>query len=116
MIAQTKAELLKMRSTRTMLGLMLGLIALVCLFSVLTGLLSHAGALSSTEDQRELLSFGSLAGIFSALAGVLLVTSEYRYGRSARHSCSHRSAHAYSQPSSPPVRSPACFSALLAGG
>jgi ABC-2 type transport system permease protein len=79
-IAQTRAELLKVRSTRTTLGLLLGMIALILLFSLLTGLLSKAGALSSTENQRQLLSLGSLAGLFSALAGVLLVTSEYRYG------------------------------------
>jgi ABC-2 type transport system permease protein len=79
-IAQTKAELLKVRSTRTTLGLMLGMVALILLFALLTGLLSKAGALSTTEDQRQLLSLGSLAGIFSALAGVLLVTSEYRFG------------------------------------
>jgi hypothetical protein len=32
------------------------------------------------ENQRQLLSLGSVAGAFSALAGALLVTSEYRYG------------------------------------
>jgi ABC-type transport system involved in multi-copper enzyme maturation permease subunit len=79
-IAQIRAELLKVRSTRTTLGLLLGMIALILLFSLLTGLLSKAGALASTEHQRQLLSLGSLAGLFSALAGVLLVTSEYRYG------------------------------------
>ena len=80
MITQTKAELLKVRSTRTTIGLMLGMIALILLFTLLTGLLSHATGLSTKEDQRQLLSVGSLAGVFSALAGVLLVTSEYRYG------------------------------------
>jgi ABC-2 type transport system permease protein len=79
-IAQTKAELLKVRSTRTTLGLMLGMVALILLFSLLTGLLTHADSLSTTENQRQLLNIGSLAGVFSALAGVLLVTSEYRYG------------------------------------
>jgi ABC-2 type transport system permease protein len=79
-IAQIKAELLKVRSTRTTVGLLLGMIALILLFELLTGLLSNASALSSTEDQRQLLSLASLAGVFSALAGVLLVTSEYRYG------------------------------------
>ncbi|MGH2876330.1 MAG: ATP-binding cassette domain-containing protein, partial [Solirubrobacteraceae bacterium] len=44
------------------------------------GLLTHPGGLASREDQRQLLSVGSLAGVFSALAGVLLVTSEYRFG------------------------------------
>ena len=80
MIAQVRAELLKVRSTRTTLGLLLGMIALILLFALLTGLLSKAGDLSTSEHQRQLLGFGSLAGIFSALAGVLLVTSEFRFG------------------------------------
>lgn len=80
MIAQTKAELLKVRSTRTTIGLVLGMVALVLLVVLLTGLLSDARSLSTREDQRMLFSAGSLAGVFSALAGVLLVTSEYRFG------------------------------------
>ena len=80
MIAQTRAELLKIRSTRTTIGLILGMIALIALFTLLTGLLTHASGLGSKEDQRQLLSLGSTAGVFSALAGVLLVTSEYRFG------------------------------------
>ena len=80
MIAQTRAELLKIRSTRTTIGLILGMIALILLFTLLTGLLSHPSGLASNEDQRSLLSLASLAGVFSALAGALLVTSEYRYG------------------------------------
>ena len=79
MIAQIKAELLKIRSTRTAIGLIIGMIALILLFTLLNGLLSHPSGLASKEDQRELLS-GSFAGVFSALAGVLLVTSEYRFG------------------------------------
>jgi ABC-2 type transport system permease protein len=80
MIAQTRAELLKLRSTRTTLGLLLGMIVLVVLTTLLTGLLTSVGSLSTTDKQRSLLSAGSLAGIFAALTGVLLVTSEYRYG------------------------------------
>jgi hypothetical protein len=79
-IAQVKAELLKVRSTRTTAGLLLGMVALILLFVLLTGLLSSVPSLSTAEDQRQILSIGSLAGVFSALAGVLLVTSEYRYG------------------------------------
>jgi ABC-type transport system involved in multi-copper enzyme maturation permease subunit len=79
-IAQVKAELLKIRTTRTTIGIVLGMVALVLLFSLLSGLLSKAPSLTSTEDQRGLLSVGSLAGVFSALAGVMLVTSEYRHG------------------------------------
>jgi ABC-2 type transport system permease protein len=80
MIAQIRAELLKVRSTRTTIGLILGMIALILLSTLLTGLLTHPSGLASKEDQRQLLSLGSIAGVFSALAGVLLVTSEYRFG------------------------------------
>src|SRR5580704_15719430 len=80
MIAPIRAELLKMRSTRTTIGLILGMIALNLLMTVLTGLLTHPHGFASREDQLQLLSVGSTAGVFSALAGVLLVTSEYRFG------------------------------------
>ena len=80
MIAQTKAELLKLRSTRTTLGLVLGMIALIVLFALLAGLLTKTENLTSVEDQRGLLGVGSISGVFSALAGVLLVTSEFRFG------------------------------------
>ena len=80
MITHANAELLKIRSTRTTIGIVLGMVALILLFSLLSGLLSKAPSLTSTEDQRGLLSVGSLAGVFSALAGIMLVTSEYRFG------------------------------------
>ena len=75
-----KAELLKIRSTRTTGGIVLGMFSLILLFSLLTGLLSKAPNLVTADDQRTLLSIGSFAGLFSALAGIMLVTSEYRYG------------------------------------
>lgn len=80
MIAQLKAELLKVRSTRTTLGLVVGMIGLTVLIVVLSGLLSNADRLTSTSDQLGLFSTGGIALIFSGLAGVLLITSEYRYG------------------------------------
>ena len=80
MIAQLKAEMLKVRSTRTTLGLFVGMIGLTLLIVLLTGLLTHADGLSSRNDQRGLIAPGAVALIFSGLAGVLLVTSEYRYG------------------------------------
>lgn len=80
MIAQIRAELLKIRSTRTAIGLIIAMVALTLLVTLLTGLLTHPSGLASREDQRELLGLSSLAGVFSALAGVLLVTSEYRFG------------------------------------
>jgi ABC-2 type transport system permease protein len=79
-IAQARAELVKIRSTRTTLGIVLGMLALILLFSLLSGLLTKPASLGRAEDQRGLLSVGSLAGVFSALAGVMLVTSEYRFG------------------------------------
>jgi ABC-type transport system involved in multi-copper enzyme maturation permease subunit len=78
--AQLKAELLKIRSTRTTIGLVIGMIAIILLFSLLSGLLTKEPNLISVEDQRGVLGVGSLAGVFSALAGIMLVTSEYRYG------------------------------------
>ncbi len=80
MIAQTKAELLKIRTTRTTIALILGMIALILIFTLLDGLLSHPSGLMGKENQRTLLSVSSLTGVFAALAGVLLVTSEYRFG------------------------------------
>jgi ABC-2 type transport system permease protein len=80
MTSQFRAELLKIRSTRTTAGLVLGMVALILLFSLLTGLLTKAPNLVTTDDQRGLLAVGALAGVFSALAGIMLVTSEYRYG------------------------------------
>lgn len=80
MIAQLKAELLKVRSTRTTLGLFAGVIGLTLLIVLLTGLLNHPDNLASKHDQRGLFAPGAVALIFSGLAGVLLVTSEYRYG------------------------------------
>jgi ABC-2 type transport system permease protein len=79
-IPQIRAELLKIRTTRTTIALILGMMALILLITLLTGLLTHPSGLASREDQRELLSTSSLAGVFAALAGVLLVTSEYRFG------------------------------------
>jgi ABC-2 type transport system permease protein len=80
MIAQIRAELLKIRTTRTTIALILGMMALILLITLLTGLLTHPSGLAGKEDQRDLLSPVSFAGVFSALAGVLLVTSEYRFG------------------------------------
>jgi hypothetical protein len=75
-----KAELLKVRSTRTTLGLVVGMILLTLLIVLLTGLLTPVSGLSSKEDQLNLFGTGGVALIFSSLAGALLITSEYRYG------------------------------------
>jgi ABC-2 type transport system permease protein len=77
---QLSAELLKVRSTRTTLGLVAGMIALTLLVVILTGLLTHPDGLNSKKEQLSLFSPGGVAVIFAALAGVLLVCSEFRYG------------------------------------
>src|SRR5262249_28728912 len=71
MIDQIRAELLKIRSTRTTLGLVAGMVALIVFFALLTGLVTKAPHLTTAEDQRGLLNVGSIAGLFSALAGVM---------------------------------------------
>ena len=78
--SQTRAELLKIRSTRTTVGLALGLVAIVLLFVLLTALLSAAADISQKENQRNLFGIGSFAGVFAALAGIMLVTGEFRFG------------------------------------
>jgi ABC-type transport system involved in multi-copper enzyme maturation permease subunit len=79
-VNQLRAELLKIRSTRTTIGLLVGLIALALLFTILTCTLSPGSQLFTEQDQSSLLSFGSIAGVFAALAGIMLFTSEYRFG------------------------------------
>jgi ABC-type transport system involved in multi-copper enzyme maturation permease subunit len=80
MIAQLKAELLKVRSTRTTLGLVVAMVGLTVLIVVLSSLVTDADGLTSAKDQLGLFSSGGVALIFSALAGALLITGEYRYG------------------------------------
>jgi ABC-type transport system involved in multi-copper enzyme maturation permease subunit len=79
-IPQLRAEILKVRSTRTTLGLVLGMIAIILLFVILTALLSSVGEMGRRDQQRSLFGIGSFAGLFAALAGIMLVTGEYRFG------------------------------------
>jgi ABC-2 type transport system permease protein len=80
MMSQTEAELLKIRSTRTTVGLLFGLVALELLVTLLTGFASSTRSLLTEQDQNYLFGNGGLAGVFAALAGIMLVTSEYRFG------------------------------------
>jgi ABC-2 type transport system permease protein len=80
-INQIRAEIIKIRSTRTTLGLVIGMLVLVIAITLLTGLLESASDLAtSRENQLNLLNTGSIAGVFAALAGILIVTSETRFG------------------------------------
>ena len=80
MIGSLRSELLKIRSTRATLGLVSGMVVLVLMVVVLTGVFATRSELTGAAGQRTLLGFGSLAILFAALAGVLLVTGEYRHG------------------------------------
>ena len=72
MIPQVKAELVKIRSTRTTVGLIVGMVALHRVLHAAFRAAQPASTLASKEDQRELLSVSSLTGVFSANAVVLL--------------------------------------------
>jgi len=78
-IAQCRSELRKMWTTRTNLGLLLGLVALI-LFGVIAGAFSSESDLASPEIQRELVGNGAYAAAFAAMIGVMAMTSEFRHG------------------------------------
>jgi len=78
-IAQLRSELRKMATTRTNLGLLLGLIALV-LFSVIAGSFGNEADFTRVENQQELIGNGAFGAIFAALIGVMAMTSEFRHG------------------------------------
>lgn len=80
MTAQVRAELLKLRSTRTTFGLVLGMLALILLLVLVGGLTMDATGLAREDNQRTLLGGGQSATLFAALVGVMVVTSEFRFG------------------------------------
>ena len=76
-----RAELLKQRSTRTVLGLFAAMIGLVALAAALHGIGLPVDALD--ERSRQLIVFGLggfLGSLFAALLGALTITSEIRHG------------------------------------
>jgi ABC-2 type transport system permease protein len=79
-VSQLRSELLKIRTTRTSIGLLLGMVALVLLFTLLGGLLQDASSLAQPNNQYQVLGAGAAAILFGALVGIMLVTTEYRYG------------------------------------
>ena len=80
MTDQLLAELRKMRSTRTNLGLLAGMIALILLTVLLNGFIPKADELMTHDNQHALLSAGTSAALFAALIGVMAITSEFRHG------------------------------------
>jgi ABC-2 type transport system permease protein len=80
MTDQFLSELRKMRSTRTNLGLLAGMVGLILLTVLLNGLILDAAELATHDNQHNLLSAGTSAGLFAALIGVMAITSEFRHG------------------------------------
>ena len=80
MIDQLLSELRKMRSTRTNLGLLAGMIALTLLTVLINGFVLSAAELAGHDNQHTLLSAGTSGALFASLIGVMAITSEFRHG------------------------------------
>lgn len=79
MIAQFRSELLKLRTTRTTLGLLLGMLALILFVVLIQGLVPPAWQLS-LDRQRSMFEVGGVGTLFAAIVGVMITTSEFRHG------------------------------------
>jgi ABC-2 type transport system permease protein len=80
MRAQLRSELVKVRSTRTSLGLLGAMIGLVLLLVLLYGLAVDSSELVKEEHQRVMLGLGLAGGFVAALIGVMSITTEFRHG------------------------------------
>jgi ABC-type transport system involved in multi-copper enzyme maturation permease subunit len=80
MIDQLLSELRKMRSTRTNLGLLAGMVALTLLTVLINGFVLSVAELRGHENQHLLLSAGTSGALFASLIGVMAITSEFRHG------------------------------------
>jgi ABC-2 type transport system permease protein len=80
MHAQLRSEFVKLRSTRTNLGLLIGMVALVLLVVLVTGFAVPATEAAKSEHQRALVSLGLQGGFIAALIGVMSICSEFRHG------------------------------------
>jgi ABC-2 type transport system permease protein len=80
MTDQLLSEFRKMRSTRTNLGLLAGMIALVLVFLLTIGLTGTSSDLADHDHQHRIFSVGTQAALFATLIGVMAITSEFRHG------------------------------------
>jgi ABC-2 type transport system permease protein len=82
MTAQLRAELLKQRSTRTNLGLLVALLGLVLLAVLLHSLALPAENIDSNPEQLTLVvGWGEkLGAVFAGILGALSITGEIRHG------------------------------------
>jgi ABC-2 type transport system permease protein len=80
MTHQLRSELLKLRTTSTTAVLLLAASGLTLLAVFLEGLSPGVGELAKESTQREMFSAVTSAVLFATFAGVIAVTSEFRYG------------------------------------
>ena len=80
MTAQLRSELLKLRTTRTVALLLLAAAGLTLFGACIEGLSPTRAELMTEETQRSLLGAGITAVLFATFAGLIAVTSEFRYG------------------------------------
>jgi len=80
--AELRAELLKQRTTRTNIGLVAAMAALVLAAVLMHGLLLPADDLADADDQLQIVfGWGEVLGaLFAALLGAMTFTGEFRYG------------------------------------
>lgn len=81
MTAQLRSELLKQRTTPTILWLLLSMIVLLTLVLVLHVATLSSDLLDSRAGQLRVLDNGTLIGaLFASVCGALAITSEFRHG------------------------------------
>jgi ABC-2 type transport system permease protein len=80
MASQLRSELVKIRSTRTNLGLLVGMVALVLMIVIVTAVAVTPHELSQEEHQRAMFALGLAGGFIASLIGVMSICSEYRHG------------------------------------
>lgn len=82
MTAQFRAELLKLRSTRTNLGLCAAMVGLILFVVLLHGFSLPVAHISRRSDQLQVVfGWAALFGpLFAALLGALAITGEFRHG------------------------------------
>lgn len=83
MTALLRAELLKVRTTRLVFGLLAaatGLVVLGVVASILTAGDNGMPALGSAEGVRNVFGSGGVASVLALVMGILLVTGELRHG------------------------------------
>jgi ABC-type transport system involved in multi-copper enzyme maturation permease subunit len=81
MIAQLRSELLKQRTTRTGLTLLLYMLGVILLVVGLHVFGIDADELASRDNQLKVVGWGTgIGALFAALLGALSITGEIRYG------------------------------------